>query len=722
MDWKADGPDGFAAQMRREKRDELTGLSTMMAFMEQAERALRDGPAAFLYFNVENFRLVNQRSGFQVGNQVLVRIAQALSDAFGAVPMARLNDDRFVVMTRMERLEERLETILEQIAAAGGPVALVLKVGVYTPEAGRLDVAGIMDRAKLACDSIKGIYDRDIAFFDVSMEERQSQRAYIVTHFYQALEKGWIEVFYQPEVRAATRKICGMEALARWRDPERGLISPGIFIPVLEEAHLIDKLDLHVLHRVCEDLESARLSGAERLTHVSVNLSRVDFQLTDVLREVESILSAYGVPRHFLHLEITESALSGRDAFLKKEILRLREAGFELWMDDFGSGYSSLNNLKDFAFDVVKIDMAFLRDFEAKPQTRVILSAIVDMSKKLGLHTLAEGVETEEQYDFLKSIGCEVLQGYLFSPPAPLAELRKLSTGEKAPLPIEDFQLAEYYMQIGKFNVLSSQPVGDLSADAFLHEAPAVGVLEVQGKETRALYRSQAMRDFEARCGFDGEQAAQHLLDSYDRGGYPRLSSLVRRALSSGRMEVMEGVIGGNVFSMQMQEIARDEAQNRVALVYQLIDLSSWGHHHQERSMDLVIRHLLQIYTRLDIFTVDGRAENLMVDASQQRVMDVDEESVSSLTRYAERYIVPEEREAFLRFYDVASIVSRAKQARNPHISAFFHVRDELTGEIETQIFIIVPFRLAGKWHYLSAVRRLDGLDAKHTAQLKLTE
>ena len=429
---------------RQERRDELTGLSTMTAFMEYAGKEIQSGKATFLYFNMENFRLVNQRYGFQAGNQLLIHIAEVLGDVFGAVPMARLNDDRFVVMTRAAHVALEVERARTAIYEAEPRLSFVVKVGVYEPEAGVADIALILDRAKLACDSIKGMYDRDIAWFDPSMEEALNLRTYLVTHFYEALEKGWIEVFYQPEVRALTREICGFEALARWRDPERGLISPGVFVPVLEDAHLIDRLDLYVLQRVCEDLHHIRREGLD-VTHISVNLSRIDFQLNDMLQEVKSICCAYGVPRGFLHIEITESALNESDAFLRQEIARLRSAGFELWMDDFGSGYSSLNNLKDFQFDMIKIDMAFLRDFETKPQSRVIISAVVDMAKKLGLHTLAEGVETEEQYAFLKSIGCEVLQGYLFSPPVPFEEIRPVLEAEAGHLVLEDFHAAAFF-------------------------------------------------------------------------------------------------------------------------------------------------------------------------------------------------------------------------------------------------------------------------------------
>ncbi len=698
----------------QERRDELTGLSTMTAFMEQAGKEIQSGKATFLYFNMENFRLVNQRYGFQAGNQLLIHIAEVLGDVFGAVPMARLNDDRFVVMTRAAHVALEVERARTAIYEAEPRLSFVVKVGVYEPEAGVADIALILDRAKLACDSIKGMYDRDIAWFDPSMEEALNLRTYLVTHFYEALEKGWIEVFYQPEVRALTREICGFEALARWRDPERGLISPGVFVPVLEDAHLIDRLDLYVLQRVCEDLHHIRREGLD-VTHISVNLSRIDFQLNDMLQEVKSICCAYGVPRGFLHIEITESALNESDAFLRQEIARLRSAGFELWMDDFGSGYSSLNNLKDFQFDMIKIDMAFLRDFETKPQSRVIISAVVDMAKKLGLHTLAEGVETEEQYAFLKSIGCEVLQGYLFSPPVPFEEIRPVLEAEAGHLVLEDFHAAAFFDQVGAVNVLSARPLVLMEGERPA-PPPALGIFETRADEGRLLYGNAELDRLCRLAGFDSAATAiatynQCRGDSCEVGN-ARFWDLVARCQRTRRVEHTENVMNGRIFSIVMRCIGGDEAQDRAAFVYQLIDLSQFDICHQESAVEVATRHLLQIYTRIDLFTADGKLENLIVDTTQQRVMDLDSLSEESVRRYAQMYIVPEDRERFLRFYDTTTVLARARHAHNDHVTAIFYVRDESTTEAQPQMFIIVPFRLEGKWCYLSCVRRIDNLDA----------
>ena len=720
MDWKQEAK-GFAGFLRQERRDELTGLPTMMAFMEQAARRLPLGPSSFLYFNIENFRVVNQEFGFQAGNHLLVRIASALEGAFGSVPMARLNDDRFVVMSRANDLGTRIQAVIETVEQAETRVMLTVKVGIYAPPEGVTDIAIILDRTKLACDSIKGRYDKIIAYFDPAMEQQRSLQTYIVTNFYRALKEGWIEVWYQPEIRAATREICGFEALARWRDPVRGIISPSAFIPVLENAHLVDRLDLYVIQRVCEDQMRGRKRPGWKTSHISVNLSRVDFQLRDMLSDIEGICTAYQVPKGYLHIEITESALSEGDEFLKKEIQRFRAHGFELWMDDFGSGYSSLNNLKDFPFDLIKIDMAFLRDFETKPQTRVILAAIVDMAKQLDVHTLCEGVETEEQYAFLRSIGCEVLQGFLFSPPMPFSdehtgEVR--GTDETKLLTVEDTNAAEYLKDIGRFNVLASQPITHWD-DPSKEKEHALGILEVCDDGTcRYLYASEPLIQMTHLVGF------HTLHDAAASRGKENLSvseqrfwGLVDRALQSRRPESMENFINGRAYSVRMAVLARDGARGVTALALHITDLSELGVQHQQRFLDIATRHMLQIYTRVDVFCEDGHAENLIVDATQQRITDLESVSENALQQYAQQYIVPAERENFLAFYELETVFERSKKAHSDHVTAFFHVIDEVAATPVLQMFTLIPFRLESKEYILACVRRVDNIDKERSTE-----
>lgn len=242
-------------------------------------------------------------------------------------------------------------------------------------------------------------------------------RDYVVGHLDEAIANQWIQVYYQPVIRTLTGELCGMEALARWVDPHVGFLSPAAFIPVLEQVRLIYRLDSFVLEEACRIMRQ-RMDEGLPITPVSVNLSRYDFDLMDVCQVLEQTRQKYNLPRDFLHVEITESALAQDSAAVHQTIDRLREEGYEVWLDDFGSGYSSLNILKDYNIDLIKLDMGFLRSFT--DASRSIVTAVITMAKELGIKTLAEGVETKEHADFLASIGCGRQQGYFYGKPQPI--------------------------------------------------------------------------------------------------------------------------------------------------------------------------------------------------------------------------------------------------------------------------------------------------------------
>ena len=245
-----------------------------------------------------------------------------------------------------------------------------------------------------------------------------------------AIKENWIKVFYQPVVLAENRKLCGMEALARWEDPVYGMLPPADFVPVLEEYRQIYKLDMYILEKVCTDIFEAKKTGTYYVP-ISINFSRLDFELIDVVAAVDDCLNRHAVQKDMIHVEITESALSENGVQLRQAIDRFKGEGYALWLDDFGSGYSGLNVLQDFEFDMMKIDMKFLHNFSENEKIRPILKSIVSLAKEIGMQTLTEGVETEEIFEFLRSIGCERMQGYLFGKPMPKEQaLDGITTGK----------------------------------------------------------------------------------------------------------------------------------------------------------------------------------------------------------------------------------------------------------------------------------------------------
>jgi EAL domain-containing protein (putative c-di-GMP-specific phosphodiesterase class I) len=252
--------------------------------------------------------------------------------------------------------------------------------------------------------------------YDKTMSEEYHKRLYIINNIDNAVSNGWIVPFYQPVVWSDTEELCGCEVLARWMDPVYGRLAPYEFIPVLEEYRLIHKLDRSIFESACRDLRESMDAG-KPVVPISLNFSRLDFELMDAVAELDGLAEKYRIPRELIHVEVTESALTDNFSLLVEAMDRIKELGYSLWLDDFGSGYSSLNVLKDYQFDVIKIDMRFLSNLENSEKSRTLIDCIIKMANRINMLTLTEGVETKVQADFLNKIGCNRLQGYLFGRP-----------------------------------------------------------------------------------------------------------------------------------------------------------------------------------------------------------------------------------------------------------------------------------------------------------------
>ena len=368
-----------------------------------------------LFINVANFRIYNDQRGFEAGDLFLIKMARFVKDIFGGEYSARQSDDHFVAFTSLNGLEDRVAKLKNMIDIASEGLFLRLKVGGCRPDASE-HPSKIIDKARYACGMIKRKQEIYYSEYTDEMDEKFKKRQYIVNHIDEAIEKGWIRAYYQPVVWSKNKELCGAEALARWIDPVYGFLSPADFIPVLEDARLIHKLDEGIVKYVCSNMRRA-IDEGRPIVPVSINFSRLDFELMDVIKVIEDNVMEYNIDKNYIHVEVTESALADNVDKLHSITGQLQQLGYAVWLDDFGSGYSSLNVLKDFKFDVVKIDMTFLSNFDTNERTKDILDCIIQLADRLGMKTLTEGVETKNEADFLKSIGCGRLQGYLFGKP-----------------------------------------------------------------------------------------------------------------------------------------------------------------------------------------------------------------------------------------------------------------------------------------------------------------
>ena len=417
------------------KEDQLTGLYNYSYFSELAEERIRelDGDYAenvLLFIDIHNFKAFNDQRGFEEGDRFLVAIGKYLSEVFHGSLFARQADDHFVVLTKTEGLQERLNRLNELVRGYDDEILLGINCGAYHLSGSGEDPRMAIDRARYAAHMIKNRFQTVYIEYDKTMSEAYHKRLYIINNIDNAVKYGWIVPFDQPVVWSDTKELCGCEVLARWMDPVYGQLFPNEFIPVLEEYRLIHKLDKAIFESACRDLRAA-IDAGKPVVPISLNFSRLDFELMDAVKELDDLAEKHGISKDMIHVEVTESALTDNFAKLVEAMNRIKELGYSLWLDDFGSGYSSLNVLKDYQFDVIKIDMRFLSNLEDSEKARTLIDCIIKMANRINMLTLTEGVETKVQADFLNGVGCTRLQGYLFGRPVPKDVLyERISKGE----------------------------------------------------------------------------------------------------------------------------------------------------------------------------------------------------------------------------------------------------------------------------------------------------
>ena len=418
-------------------KDKITGLLSFEYFILQAKErtekeGLGSGNAVYLFFNITNFKIYNDKKGFGEGNIFLRETGQILTKVFPDALITRQADDHFVVFTKNDdTLADKISKVNEMVDAKDPEVRLGIKAGAYSTTIPNEKPRICVEKARYAYYSLKSVKGPAIfQYYDEEMHDNFLMTQYIVTHIDEAVKNGYIKPYYQPVVWSKGRTLCGVEALARWIDPKYGFLSPGKFIPALENAQQVYKLDKEILRLVCRDIRHNLDNGLPVLP-VSINFSRADFGVIDIVEVVEEAVQEFDVPHELLHIEITESALSNEIDTLKTTIARLHDKGFATWLDDFGSGYSSFNVLKDYEFDVLKLDMAFLSGFNGNEKAKALIKSVIAMANQIGMKTLCEGVETSEQAAFLEEACCGRLQGYLYGKPLSYDELfDKIKQGE----------------------------------------------------------------------------------------------------------------------------------------------------------------------------------------------------------------------------------------------------------------------------------------------------
>ncbi len=432
--------------------DELTRLMNRNTFCRSVDEVLYNNPEAvssgaysFIYFDIMRFKAINDLFGMAKGDLLLIYIADVIRQSlhynnFGC----RIGSDRFVVFLNSEHsgAENFVSDLHKALSEYDLPFEITFNAGIYQTTDEALSANVMIDRAILAQSSIKGIYNIRYNYYTEAMRNALLGEQEIVGMMANALAEKQFIVYYQPQYNHSTGMLVGAEALVRWLHPEQGLISPGVFIPIFEKNGFITNLDLYVFEQVCVFLRKC-IDNRWFIVPISTNFSRYDIFLPNFAERLESIRAKYDIPVKYLRVELTESAMVGGAQYTNEIIQKLHHFGYIVEMDDFGSGYSSLNVLKDIELDIIKLDMQFLAETAQSNKGGTILSSIVRMAKWLSMPVIAEGVENVEQADFLRSIGCDYIQGYLYSRPLPEENYLKLISGSRIGATVPQMRLID---------------------------------------------------------------------------------------------------------------------------------------------------------------------------------------------------------------------------------------------------------------------------------------
>ena len=649
------------------EKDSDTGLLGPHAFYRKAKQLLKEEEASGIwgqrvpvFINLVHFSSFNSSYGIEAGNTLIYRIAQVLRACFPHAPATHLGADNFMVLPSRDHITMRMDRMVKEINDLIQDRAIRCKAGLVlfdkdhvSPEKLKtMDWQGPLDMAKLAADSIKNDGNRSWALYTPDMGQKAVDTAFVLRNFEKAMEKGHIHVYYQPITRALTGKVCGLEALARWEDPEKGMILPGIFVPVLEKMKLIHLLDRYVIEstaRLYHHLKGARHS----VLSVSVNLSRVDFDTMKPFDFMEHIVSKYQVPRQFFHIEVTESALTRDSGVLKKELLRFKEAGYQLWLDDFGSGYSSLNVLQEFPFDLLKIDMAFLRNFNE--ESRKIIRSIILMAKNLSVHTLAEGAETKEQVDFLRESGCEEIQGWFYGKPMTSDDFEeKVRNGVYvAEEPLETAVMS----RLGLVNVLTDKPVG-----LFLNRKDRFVLLlknEALKQVADAVYGG-------GNIYFEGNEVP------HGHPIYPWLQALIEGSRASGQEQSVVAMRNGFMLKNTMHTLAGNESL--CGGTVSIINMSVKDEKGPVQTLDMLYRNMMRVFDALYFYQGDKKTVDVILSSIPG--MKPGSALTPAQWHHLADYVHPDDRKKFIQFTRPENIQKIAAASIHRLSASHFRIKD----------------------------------------------
>lgn len=486
---------------------------------------------------------------------------------------------------------------------------------------------------------------------------------YIVSHLDEAIEKGWIRPYFQPIIRTITGGFAVAEALARWQDPEYGFLMPADFIPVLEKKELIYKVDCYMFIAAAR-IQRERLDQDLPVGPISVNLSRSDFDVMDVAAFVQEQIEKYRISKDLIWLEITESTLVKNKEKMKAVVKDLRENGFQICMDDFGSGYSSLIFLNDYTLDVIKLDMGFLRSFS--PVSREIMRSAVNMAKNLGIRTLAEGVEKKEHVRFLKEIGCDFMQGFYYS--TPLSEDEMAHYIREGNVPPESIKWKAFYDAAGSHVVNSDVPLG---------------VLEYNTDEDRYhyLFVNQKQKEQLRSIGRRNKAESEFILNSRHYPMHEKFRALTEHASSTGEAAVM--YFPDNSFFVRLTFRMVVKQENRVIITSSLVNITEDRVRKAGEILDRSAEDIVLLFDDVHILDPDNNtADNVINNFGIDKGMKKHDDLRKGLKEFCKTMVHPDDRERYMIYADADTMKDRLHNTSGGILRDYFRIlKPDRSGE-----------------------------------------
>ena len=695
--------------------DPLTGLLTISSFRQFAQsilepiRANDNRNIAIIYMDIRDFKGINEEFGYEQGDEILKTFADNLKHVYLGRACAHFLADHFVVMCFEN---EAIDGIKELERVTRGLCAfreILFDAGVYFFNDIATGIMDACDRAKDAMDSIRGDYSQNVRIYDDELGLKIRRKRYIINELDNAIEKGYIEAWLQPIMRTLSGRLAAVESLARWNDPIYGFMNPAEFIEILEECKQIHKLDIAVIRATCRNF-SEWYKKYGTAVPFSVNLSRVDFQMCDIYSEIEKAASEFDVPHDCIHIELTESVLMQEPEFMKNVIAKFHKAGYEVWMDDFGSGYSSFNVMKEFDFDVIKIDMSFLRKFDDK--SHIVIPAIINISKKLGKKTLAEGVETKEHLEALREWGCDMVQGYLYHKPVPPNDDYIHSFGDNPEI-AENASDRRFYNKISHTNVLDSAVFAKiLRPDGTqLRTARTVAILELKNNVFKFMYNNEAFRYILGEVDIDSIELAQRLINDPKRPYYYRLRDMANSLSKDNEYATQDLILNGDLCVVRGKFIARDVSNDldRMMVIVTIENISKSPYLKEQSMVDSALHDMVRIYERIDLWHIDENYAEVVYN-NANFYLEADRPALDyGMEVFIQKEVFPKDSARYRQFMNYKTIMDRIRSSGVGFVSENFRFRDKDDKEKYTwKTFLMVDASTSSENKVYACIRPCD--------------